>query len=235
MIDHVRSVSQAMIFTLGTILSLDEMMIRFFGRSLETQRMKNKPIREGCKLFVLATKNGYVVNFTPEGRSAPVRGEQEYENDKSKGKIESMIMYVLSVISDLKDVQQNRMKDNRRRTRNNGEFNEIVIEKYCLAMDNYFTLPKIIAKLRDMDVGVVGTARFKRNWPQKEIREVTMEKSNFNNFFWSVDEHGTLIARWVDNGLVFCVTTLHKINNTVKKLRNRPRKTINNIRHVDKI
>ena len=117
MIDHVRSVSQAMIFTLGTILSLDEMMIRFFGRSLETHRMKNKPIREGYKLFVLATKNGYVVNFTPDGRSATVRGEQEYENDKSKGKIESMIMYILSVISDLKDVQQNQMKDNRRRTR----------------------------------------------------------------------------------------------------------------------
>ena len=81
-------------------------------------------------------------------------------------------------------------------------------QQYAIAMDNYFTLPKIIAKLRDMDVGVVGTARFKRNWPQKEIREVTMEKSNFNDFFWSVDEHGTLIARWVDNGLMFCVTPL---------------------------
>ena len=43
-IDHVRSVSQAMIFTLGTILSLDEMMIRFFGRSLETHCMQNKLI-----------------------------------------------------------------------------------------------------------------------------------------------------------------------------------------------
>ena len=62
-----------------------------------------------------------------------------------------------------------------------------------------------------------------------------MEKSNFNDFFWSVDEHGTLVARWVDNGLVFCVSTLHKINNTVKRLRKRPRKTINNRRHVDKI
>ena len=116
------------------------------------------------------------------------------------------------------------MKDNRRRMRNNREFNKIV-----------FTLPKIIERLRNMDMSVVGTARFKRNWPQKEIREVTMEKSNFNDFFWSVDEHGTLIARWVDNGLVFCVTILHKINNTVKRLRKRPRKTINNRRHVDKI
>ena len=60
------------------------------------------------------------------------------------------------------------MKDNRSRKRTNGVFNEMVIDKYCLAMDNYFTLPKIIAILWTMDVGVVGTARFERNWPKKE-------------------------------------------------------------------
>ena len=32
--------------------------------------------------------------------------------------------------------------------------------KFCLAMDNYFTLPKVIAKLREKGVGVVGTAQF---------------------------------------------------------------------------
>jgi len=32
-----------------------------------------------------------------------------------------------------------------------------------------------------------------------------MEKSNFNDFFWPVNEHGTLIARWVDNGLAFLI------------------------------
>ena len=106
-IDHVRSVSQTIKFTLGTILSLDEMMIRFFGRSLETHHMKNKPIRKGYKLFVLATKNGYIINFTPDGRTANVRGEQETDNDKLKDKIESMIMYVRPVILDLKYVQQN--------------------------------------------------------------------------------------------------------------------------------
>jgi len=44
-----------LIYTLGTHLALDEQMIRFMGRSLETHRMKNKPIKEGFKFFVLAT------------------------------------------------------------------------------------------------------------------------------------------------------------------------------------
>ena len=86
-----------------------------------------------------------------------------------------------------------------------------------------------------MGVGVVGTARFKKNWPQKEIREVTLPNSNFNDFFWAVDEHGTLVARWVDNGLVFCVSTLHKVGKKVKRMRKRPRKTLNNKRHVDSV
>lgn len=55
-IDHVREVSFSLIFTLGTILSFDEMMIRFTGRSIEMYRMKNKPITKGYNCFVLATK-----------------------------------------------------------------------------------------------------------------------------------------------------------------------------------
>ena len=69
-INHFRDVNENMIFTLGTKLSLDEMMIRFEGRSKETHRIKNKPIGEGYKFFVLATSSGFVVNFTPDGRTA---------------------------------------------------------------------------------------------------------------------------------------------------------------------
>ena len=66
LIDHLRKTSEEVIFTLGNVLSIDEMMIRFMGRSHQTHCIKNKPIREGFKFFVLATTNGYVVNFTPD-------------------------------------------------------------------------------------------------------------------------------------------------------------------------
>eukprot|EP00593_Proboscia_inermis_P000329 CAMPEP_0171296326 /NCGR_PEP_ID=MMETSP0816-20121228/4979_1 /TAXON_ID=420281 /ORGANISM="Proboscia inermis, Strain CCAP1064/1" /LENGTH=128 /DNA_ID=CAMNT_0011769667 /DNA_START=287 /DNA_END=673 /DNA_ORIENTATION=- len=47
LIDHIKTVILSLIYVLGTFLSLDEMMIRFFGRSIETHQMKNKPIKEG--------------------------------------------------------------------------------------------------------------------------------------------------------------------------------------------
>eukprot|EP00957_Ditylum_brightwellii_P174861 13314107-Ditylum_brightwellii.AAC.1 len=43
-INHVRDASSSFIKVLGTLLSLDEMMIRFMGRSVETHHMKNKQI-----------------------------------------------------------------------------------------------------------------------------------------------------------------------------------------------
>ena len=57
LIDHIRVVSVGMIYILGTWLSIDEMMARFMGRSIETYRMKNKPILEGFIFFVLTTSS----------------------------------------------------------------------------------------------------------------------------------------------------------------------------------
>ena len=102
-LNHVREVSQSIILVLGTFLSLDEMMIRFCGQSAETNWMKNKPIKEGYNFFLLTTKHGFIVNFTPDGRKAATSNRQEYEQIQNMGKIESMVMFVLSVIKKKKD------------------------------------------------------------------------------------------------------------------------------------
>ena len=39
----------------------------------------------------------------------------------------------------------------------------------------------------------------------------------------------------MDNGLVLMVTTVHKIGKIVKRNRKRPRKTMNNVKYVDKV
>lgn len=140
-IDHVRLISANLIWILGTFLSLDEMMIRFMGRSAETHRIKGKPIGEGYKFFVLTTNFGFIVNFTPDGRNAAKKNLQEYS--------------------------------------------------------------KVISTLRDMGIGVVGTSRFRAGWPCKELRAYTT--AEFNDFIYTIDEHGTLVARWMDNGLVFLI------------------------------
>ena len=53
LVNHVRERSINLIFTLGIILALDEMMISFMGRSHETHRIKNKSIKEGYNFFVM--------------------------------------------------------------------------------------------------------------------------------------------------------------------------------------
>ena len=239
-INHIRDVSQDFIFVLGTILSLDEMMIRFFGRSKETHRMKNKPIKEGYKFFVLATKEGFILNFTPDGRTAAKVGEQEYDDQTGTGKVESMISFLIEIVDKLKKRQLTRLKNMNKRasTRGNSEalFEDTLMKDFCLAMDNYFTFPKVIHALRQAGIGIVGTARFRgKSWPPKELRAITKEKAKFNEFYWTVDEFGTMCGRWMDNGLVFVVSTLHKVGNEIKRNRKRPRVTQNNRKHVKEI
>ena len=238
LVENVRKVSQKLILSLGTVLSLDEMMIRFQGRSLETHRLRNKPINEGYKFFVLATTNGFVVNFTPDGRTAEKKAQQEYELNKSIGKKESMILFVTSVLDRIRENRLQRLRASQeRKTRSQQDdlfFQEDSnpMTTFIIAMDNYFTLPKVIAKLREKGVGVVGTSRFQKTWPPAALKAIALKDAKFNDFFYCVDEHGTLCARWMDNGLVFCVSTIHKVGGKVERMRKRPRVTMNNSAHV---
>jgi hypothetical protein len=43
----------------GTEVAIDEIMVHFFGRSSDTCKMPNKPIKQGYKIFALA-ENGYI-------------------------------------------------------------------------------------------------------------------------------------------------------------------------------
>ena len=244
-VDHVRKRSMDLIYTLGTHLALDEQMIRFMGRSLETHRMKNKPIKEGFKFFVLATIQGFVVNFSPDGRTAAKSDKVDYDiNNVEFGKIGSMIMYLVDSVTKLLEKQSRRVKAHCmiRKTRlqkskdtneNQFETEENMSKKFIIAMDNYFTRPKVIAALSELDIGVVGTSRFTKSWPPTSLKQI--KDAHFNEFFFTTDEHGTLVARWMDNGMVFCVSTVHRVGQTIKRCRRKPRVTPKNKAHVDKV
>ena len=106
-------------------------------------------------------------------------------------------------------------------------------DKFVIAMDNYFTLPCAIKELRDKGIGVVGTARFKQGWPPAPLQDLNLKTINFDNFYWMIDKYGTLVACWMDNGLVFLVSTVHTVGNIVTRSRTKPRETGLNKRHVD--
>ena len=60
----------------------------------------------GHKFFALATVSGFAVNFTPDGRRAEKTKTQEFETIKETGKIGSMIMHCMNVISKLRERQK---------------------------------------------------------------------------------------------------------------------------------
>ena len=242
LVNHVREVSFDLTFVLGTLLSLDEMMIRYCSRSLETHRIKNKPIGEGYKFFALTTSDGFVANFTPDGRSASKTNRQEYEIEDGEGKIEAMISFVTRIINRFRKKQEDRMKNHKETivTRGVNDFDDLIdkthpMKYFCLALDNYFTLPKAIFALREQNIGVIGTARGRRNWPPSEIACIEQKSATFNDFYYCVDQYGTLVAKWMDNGLVLLVSTLHIPGKNVVRARKRPRVTIKNKNHVSRI
>ena len=82
---------------------------------------------------------------------------------------------------------------------------------------------------------MVGTSRFKSNWPPKKLKLINAEKVNFNEFFWLIDSYGTLVGRWKDNGMVLVCSTVHQVGNTVERLRKKPRPTLTNKSHVREV
>eukprot|EP00957_Ditylum_brightwellii_P140556 10708908-Ditylum_brightwellii.AAC.1 len=62
------------------------------------------------------------------------------------------------------------------------------MDKFCLAMDNYFTLPHIISYLRENGIGIVGTARMRKGLPPPALQKTQARDCNFNDFGYLVDE-----------------------------------------------
>ena len=123
-------------------------------------------------MFALATTCDFVVSFTPERRTASEKDENEYEVDKKTGKIESMLLFVTNFIATIQAKQKECIDTYKPRrgmqVRQQNSTKEDFRNMFVIAMDNYFTLPKIIKKLHDLDIGVVRTARCKQGWPLKK-------------------------------------------------------------------
>ena len=195
-------------------------MIRFRGRSNQTHRIKNKPIKEGYKFFVLACAwTGFILNFTPTGMNPGKHTNlNEYDTKGKEGKIMPMLMYLIDTL--LTSAKNGR--------------------KFILCMDNYFTLPKVMKKLRELGIGCVGTARARTGWPPAElskthINDVTDNNVTFNQLYWTIDKFGTLVSRWMDNNFVLIVSTIHDVAGSIAKNRRRPKVTMKNKGHVDKV
>ena len=80
----------------------------------------------------------------------------------------------------------------------------------------------------------MGTAQFWSNFPPKELKNINANAQS-NGFYWIFDEKGTLVAQWMDNGLVFCMSTVHCPEKTIKRICKKLRITVQNKGHVEEI
>ena len=85
---------------------------------------------------------------------------------------------------------------------------------------------------------MIGTAHFQKKWPPKPLRDkhpknnsngtIKLDKAEFNDLYWMVDEHETLLLRWLDNLFVFVVSIVHAVESIIERVRRIPRKTETN-------
>lgn len=106
-------------------------------------------------------------------------------------------------------------------------------KKYVIGMDNCFTLPDSVNGLRQLNIACVGTARGRRGWPPKEIKDINDDR--FNTLYHLNDRKDFKICRWIDNNVVTMVSTLHDGSEKIQRQRRHPRITIHNRNHVSTV
>lgn len=136
LLSHIHDSSKKY-YTPATNVSVDEMMIRFSGRSAHTVCMKNKPTPEGFKIFSLCA-SGYTYTFLPTSRIIPA------QIDKVDG-----LTQTGSIVNHLvRQLPYTRLPFN-------------------IYMDNYFTSAKLFQQFRNDGIGACGTARRQAGIPKE--------------------------------------------------------------------
>ena len=127
-----------------TALSIDEMMVKFYGRVCFKQFIRGKPIRFGIKMWALCGSNGYLFNFDLYcGKN---------ENIDFLPKISQGSRVVLQMLHDFltKTSPRNRLQ-------------------YHIYFDNLFTSPDLLVHLKNQGVRATGTIRKDRIEVTNEI------------------------------------------------------------------
>lgn len=190
----------------STSVTVDEMMIRFGGRSKHTVRMPNKPITEGYKVFAICD-HGYTINWRFHSR---VKGIGElssaYRDSVGISAPTTAVVYQLAESS-------------------------LPYREYdfVIYMDNLFSTVALFSKLRSIGIGACGTARLQAGRFPLEYN------NNAKDIPWNTvvggavsDSNGlasVLAMQWQDNNHVHALSTIHTLDEKVTRSRKRPRLT----------
>ena len=169
-------------------------MMLFKGASAETFRMKEKPIKEGYKVWAFCdATSGYVLCFTPARRTS--KAVSEFHTIPG-GQLNSILHFLLTFVP------------------------ESAKKKMLIVMDNLFTTEAVCWTLREKKIGILGTIRARKGYPSKEFMKSGEDLIDFNKGVWDLDDGGNLVRSLtsalfslsLSRGMFFPILTLRYSN-----------------------
>jgi len=162
-------------------LSYDETMIKYYGRHGCKQFIRGKPIRFGYKMWSLNSKDGYLVNFDLYQGNDP---KADIDISKLVGKCAAPMVLML------KELPQPRLP-------------------YNIYIDNLFTGFNLLAYLKNLGYGAVGTIRENRISKSCPITgKNQFQKKKRGEYEHIIEKNdGILLVRWMDNSVVTIAST----------------------------
>lgn len=139
LLSKIRDVSRQL-YTPSSNVSVDEMMVRFSGRSIHTVRIKNKPTPEGFKILSLC-ESGYTYTFLPTSRVSP----SDVPKVNGLNQIGCLVHHLVT------QLPYHRFS-------------------YNVYMDNYFSNVPLFQNLRQISIGACGTVRKTASGFPKELK-----------------------------------------------------------------
>lgn len=213
----------------GSNLSVDEMMIRCFGRSTHTVKAPNKPIKQGYRIYALC-EAGYLYYFM---WSSKTKSYGELKREAGLSPTESMVLQMAQTLPKQ--------------------------QPHVIYMDNLFTRVPLLRQLRQLQIGACGTTRKHPEFPQLllQLKEHCSKRMEWNTTAAIVarkqlqikqedgkdvtqedsKDPGVLCFAWQDNNTVIACSTVHRTGeeHTITRKRRRPQITSTNGSLVRKV
>jgi hypothetical protein len=198
--DHLQKVSLAL-WTPATNIAIDEAMLRFLGRAIETLKIPSKPISEGFKLWVVAQK-GYFLQWLFH---MPGKGPVGCPKVKVLNPTQSVVPFLVKKLPYWEK------------------------GRYHVFLDNLFTSAPLFVYLHHSKIGASGTAR-KNAGLHKDIVQVDKEekKKDVRTREWGNSTPRVVKAGlvsqigWKDNSLVKHMSNYIDCSETTHQSRRRP-------------
>lgn len=182
----------------GSNNAVDEMMVRFAGRTHHKYLARYKPITNGYKVIGICTEGGIIM--TAQYVSPSVKGSKIRDLDPT-----SSIVY-----SQMVSLKQESEGDGEER------------KDMVLYMDNLYTKRTLLLALLDKNIAAAGTVRTGNHDPSIGPGDDVKEKDIAWGSVWGSSRDGILEIVWYDNAVVRMMST-HHTPDMIMKERRRPR------------